>query len=67
MSASSVNGLAGDYSVQNFEFAVPDGFVAERAFTGAPLETLDYRVFDRGEEILVDFRRKRVVDQDVGT
>ena len=66
MSSSSVNGLIGNDSVQDFELAVPNGFFAERPLPGTPLEPLNNGVLDGSQETLVHLGRERVVNQDVG-
>ena len=41
-----MNWLARDDGIENFEFAVSDGLLAQRALPGAPLESLDYALLD---------------------
>ena len=60
-----MNAFAGDDGVEDLELAIADGLVAQGAFASAPLETLNDRVLDRREEILVHFRWERVVHQDI--
>ena len=65
--AAPVDGLVGDDSVQDFELAVPDGFLAERALSRAPLESLDNAVLDRAQESLVNLRGESVIHKNVRT
>ena len=60
-----MNAFAGDDGVEDLELAIADGLVAQGSLASAPLETLNDRVLDRREEILVHFRGKRIVHQDI--
>mmetsp|Transcript_31851 Transcript_31851/g.51004 ORF Transcript_31851/g.51004 Transcript_31851/m.51004 type:complete len:617 (+) Transcript_31851:1240-3090(+) len=64
--AAAVQGLLGDGGVQDLEFDVADGLVAQRALAGAPLEPLHHALAHRAHQALVHLCGQGVVQQRVG-
>lgn len=58
--------LGGDCGVKDLELDIPDGFITQRALSGAPLEALNNGLPDGIEQTLVRLSRESVVQQYVG-